>query len=319
MQQETDHGVRRDAHAIATGVQVDARAIITDAEVADFRTNGFVIPKVGLPADDAAWMRGVIEKVFRDNPDWHGIVRMPHIPLREGQQEGVKGGEELFKIAIHPTLIMAASRLVGPNLIMWGGEIFAKPAGTGKRTPWHQDCYNPAVKAGPGRRLPQSAQIWIAVDDVDPDNGSLSFIAGSGREGPIRHEQHQELRDLLNFEVDRSGLQDARIVNSVLPSGHFSIHDLFVVHGANANTSGRRRAGLTFHYMAAEDVYDRSFGAAIGTGRDRPAPLAQRPIWLVLGENKVPQNDFVTGHQNLSDLDAMAEARRRELTPQAAA
>jgi hypothetical protein len=103
-------------------------------------------------------------------------------------------------------------------------------------------------------------------------------------------------------------------VNGELRSGHFSCHDLFVLHGANANVSGRRRAGLTFHYMAAEDLYDRSFGAASGSGRDKPAPLADRPIWLVLGENKNPINDFVTGHQNLEDLDELAEATRRRLT-----
>jgi hypothetical protein len=238
---------------------------------------------------------------------------MPHVPLRPGQLEGVIGGEELFKIAVHPTMIAAASRLIGPNLILWGGEIFAKPAGTGKRTPWHQDCYNPAVKAGAGRPLPRSVMLWIAVDDVDAENGCLRFIPGSGRNGRLDHVQVQHTKDLLNFEADAEGISD-KAVNGVRPSGFYSCHDLFVLHGANANVSGRRRAGLTFHYMAAEDVYDRSFGSATGSGRDKPAPLADRPIWLVLGENKDPLNDFVRGHQNLEDLDQLAEATRRKLT-----
>jgi hypothetical protein len=292
---------------------VNPRDIVTDDEVSYFNENGFVLPKVGLPDADAAMMRDTIEQVFRDNPDWAGIVRMPHVPIRPGQLEGVVGGEALFKIAMHPTLIAAASRLISKNLIMWGGEIFAKPAGVGKRTPWHQDCYNPAVKAGPGRTLPRSAMLWIAVDDVGVDNGCLRFIPGSGREGRLDHVQVQHTRDLLNFEVDTQGLSD-KAVNGELRSGHFSCHDLFVLHGANANVSGRRRAGLTFHYMAAEDLYDRSFGAASGSGRDKPAPLADRPIWLVLGENQNPINDFVTGHQNLEDLDELAEATRRRLT-----
>jgi hypothetical protein len=292
---------------------VNPRDIVTDDEVSYFNENGFVLPKVGLPEADAAMMRDTIEQVFRDNPDWAGIVRMPHVPIRPGQLEGVVGGEALFKIAMHPTLIAAASRLISKNLIMWGGEIFAKPAGVGKRTPWHQDCYNPAVKAGPGRTLPRSAMLWIAVDDVGVDNGCLRFIPGSGREGRLDHVQVQHTRDLLNFEVDTQGLSD-KAVNGELRSGHFSCHDLFVLHGANANVSGRRRAGLTFHYMAAEDLYDRSFGAASGSGRDKPAPLADRPIWLVLGENQNPINDFVTGHQNLEDLDELAEATRRRLT-----
>jgi hypothetical protein len=293
----------------------DPRSVITADEVVHFRENGFVLPKQGLPEEDAAELRAVMEQVFRDNPDWHGIVRMPHVPLRAGQLEGLIGGEALFKFAIHPTIIATARHLIGPDLILWGGEIFAKPAGTGKRTPWHQDCYNPTVKAGPGRHAPRSAMIWIAVDDVDPANGSLRFIPGSGRRGPLGHGQLKDTLALLNFEADTSILDVCGAVDSVLPSGHYSVHDLFVVHGANANTSGRRRAGLTFHYMSAEDLYDRSFGDAIGSGRDKPAPLARRPIWLVLGENRVKANDFITGHQNLQDLDAWAEEARLRLTP----
>jgi len=301
--------------ATAPSVQ-DPHELISDAELAHFREQGFVLPAQGLPAEDAAEMREIIEQIIVDNPDWHGIVRMPHVPLREGQLEGLIGGEKIFKIAMHPVLIAAARRLVGPDLIMWGGEIFAKPASIGARTPWHQDCYTPAVKAGPGRKYPQSAMIWIAVDDVDPSNGSLSFIPSSGRNGPIEHGKfNRTVKELLNFEADTSGFDVGAAVNSVLKSGQFSAHDVHVVHGANANTSGRRRIGLTFHYMSARDVYDRSFGNALGSGQSQPAPIALRPIWLVLGENHVDANDFVVGHQNLEDLDAMANEARSRLTP----
>lgn len=290
-------------------------AIITNDEVAHFEEQGFVLPKVGLPEADAVEMRAMIEQVIVDNPDWHGIVRMPHIPTREGQLEGIVGGEKIFRFALHPTIIAAARRLIGRNLILWGAEIFAKPAGVGARTPWHQDCYNPAVKAGEGRALPKSAMIWIAVDDVSPENGSLSFIPGIGREGRIEHKRFKlTVNDLLDFEANTDGVDMDTVYHSHMKSGHFSVHDLFAVHGANANTSGRRRVGLTFHYMAAEDAYDRSFGSASGTGRNVPAPLATRPIWLVLGENKDPCNDFVTGHQNLGDLDVLAEEARVRLT-----
>jgi hypothetical protein len=289
---------------------------ISDAEVAQFREQGFVLPKTGLPEEDAAEMREFIEQIIADHPDWHGIVRMPHVPNRQGQLEGLKGGEKIFRIALHPVVIAAARRLVGPDLILWGGEIFAKPAGIGPRTPWHQDCYTPAVKAGPGRKQPASAMVWIAVDDVDPSNGSLSFIPGSGRQGPISHGKFDRTgKELLNFEVDTSELNVEGAVSSVLKSGQFSVHDFYVVHGANANSSGRRRIGLTFHYMSASDVYDRSFGDALGSGKSQPAPVSRRPIWLVLGENRVPENDFVTGHQNLEDLDAIAEETRARLTP----
>lgn len=289
--------------------------IVTPDEAEAFNRDGFVLPARGLDPETTRFMVDTVEKVFIDNPGWPSIIRMPHVPLREGQNEGVIGGEELFRIAIHPKLIAAARRLIGPDLIMWGGEIFAKPAGTGKATPWHQDCYNPAVKAGPGRAHPRSVMIWIAVDHVDVDNGCLRFVPGSGANGRIEHIIDEKRNDgILNFEVEKRDIDFSTAVDAVRAPGQFSCHDVYVVHGANANTSGRRRAGLTFHYMDAADLYDRSFGAGKGSGEGRkPAPLAKRPIWLVLGENRNPENDFVTGHRNLEDLDALAEENRLRL------
>lgn len=288
--------------------------MITPGEIESFRKNGFVLPRRGLDAETTETLRQTMEDVFRDTPDWHNLVRMPHVPKRPGQLEGVVGGERLFEIAVHPQLLAAARALVGPNLILWGGEIFAKPAAVGKSTPWHQDCYNPAIKAAPGRKLARSAMIWIAVDPVDVDNGCLRFVPGSGRDGRIEHKLQEKPDAMLNFEVEAETLRFDRAVDAVLAPGQFSVHDSYVVHGANPNRSGRRRAGITFHYMDAADAYDRSFGSATGTGTvGKPAPLAQRPIWLVLGENRNPINDFVTGHQNLEDLDDLAEKIRNRL------
>lgn len=289
--------------------------IVTDAEVAAYERDGFALPELGLPPADTAAMVAACEEVFATNENWQNLLRMPHLPKREGQIEGVNNGEKLFDFAIHPQIIEAARRLVGSsNLIMWGAEIFAKPPGVGKRTPWHQDCYNPAVKAGPGRPHAKSAMIWIAIDQCDEENGCLRFIPGSGANGRIEHDLDEEEDRLLSFEARRTMFDAAKSVPAIRRPGQYSAHDLFVVHGAEPNNSNRRRGGLTFHYMAAEDAYDRSFGDAKASGGGRkPAPLARRPIWLVLGENVNPINDFRIGHDNLEDLDEKAEAVRRRL------
>jgi hypothetical protein len=290
------------------------KPVVTDAEVASYLNDGFVLPEQGLPAADTAEMVAACEEVFRTNANWQNLLRMPHIPKRPDQEEGVQGGEHLFKFAIHPTIIEAARRLVGENLIMWGGEIFAKPPGVGKATPWHQDCYNPAIKPGPGRERARSAMIWIAIDQCDEENGCLRFIPGSGRAGKVEHIRDEKSDALLSFEADTQKFDVNASVPAVRRPGQFSAHDLYCVHGAQPNNSNRRRAGLTFHYMNAEDVYDRSFGDAVASGQGRkPAPLATRPIWMVLGENINPVNDFKVGHQNLEDLDEMAEDMRKRL------
>jgi hypothetical protein len=291
------------------------RPAVTDQEVAAFERDGFVLPERGLSPEDTAELQEVSERVFRDNADLPSLIRMPHVPRREGQLEGVTHGEELFRFAVHPLILAAARRLIGPDLIMWGGEIFSKAPRIGRRTPWHQDCYNPSVKAGPGRDQARSVMIWIAIDYCDPGNGCLRYIPGSGANGPIPHEQFEKTAALLNFEADLAAFDPSTAVDSIRAPGQYSGHDFFVVHGAEPNDSDRRRAGVTFHYMSAEDHYDRSFGDAKGSGLSAPAPLSRRPIWLVLGENRCPGNDFKTGHQNLEDLDVLAEEARRTMTP----
>jgi hypothetical protein len=287
---------------------------LTREEIAYFRKEGFVLPREGLPPDVVRDMRDLVDHVVRDNSEWANLLRMVHVPKRDGQTEGVVGGEEVFKLIFHPVLLKAAASILGPNLIMWGSEMFAKPPGVGKGTPWHQDCYNPAIKSGKGEDRVISLMVWIAVDNIDRGNGCLRFIPGSGRNGKLEHVQHAQTDALLNFEADANLIDVSKAVDSIRAPGQFSIHDYYVVHGAEPNTSNRRRAGLTFHYISSEDMYDRSFGSAKGSGLKTPAPLAMRPIWLVLGENKNPVNDFVTGHQGLEDLDAYAEETRKRMT-----
>ncbi|HEY0106186.1 MAG TPA: phytanoyl-CoA dioxygenase family protein [Rhizomicrobium sp.] len=287
---------------------------LSSGELAYFAKEGFVLPSAGLPPDAVAHMQESIERVVRDNDNWENLLRMVHVPKRDGLPEGVIGGEEIFKIMFHPVLLGAAASILGPNLIMWGSEMFAKPPGVGKGTPWHQDCYNPSIKSGKGADRVTSLMVWIAVDRIDRGNGCLQFIAGSGRNGPLAHLKHAQTDALLNFEADPDLLDLGKAVPAIRAPGQFSIHDFYVVHGAEANTSSHRRAGLTFHYISAEDLYDRSIGNAVGSGLRAPAPLAKRPIWLVLGENRNPMNDFLTGHQGLEDLDAYAEETRAKMT-----
>ena len=290
--------------------------VLTDQEVASFRRDGFVLPERGMSAKATEKMKTAVERVFRDNEDWPNLLRMPHIPKRPGLKEGVIGGEDIFKIVFDPVLLQAAADILGPNLIMWGAEIFAKPGAVGKPTPWHQDSYNRVIRSGSGHERVTSLMVWIAVDDVSQENGCLRFIPGSGRvgDGRIEHTQHAETSALLNFEIGSNRFDVATAVDAVRAPGQFSIHDLYVIHGANANISGRRRAGLTFHYISSADLYDRSFGAAKGSGLAAPAPLADRPIWLVLGENLNPGNDCKVGHKGLEDLDAYAEEARRRMS-----
>jgi ectoine hydroxylase-related dioxygenase (phytanoyl-CoA dioxygenase family) len=57
--------------------------------------------------------------------------------------------------------------------------------------------------------------------------------------------------DLLGTTVAVSELQEGQAVPIELKAGDLSIHDSFIIHGSEANQSGRRRAGYTMRYANA--------------------------------------------------------------------
>jgi hypothetical protein len=80
-----------------------------------------------------------------------------------------------------------------------------------------------------------------------------------------------------------------------LEPGEMSLHDVYMIHGARANTSNQRRTGVALRYMPATSHFDRSLKPVDGKS-GVPVNFARRPLWLVRGVDRSGRNDFETGH-----------------------
>ena len=88
---------------------------------------------------------------------------------------------------------------------------------------------------------------------------------------------------------------ESQAVDIELQPGQMSLHDVYMVHGAAANTSDQRRTGVALRYMPSTSLFDRRLRPMHGkTGL--AVDFAQRPLWLVKGVDRCGGNDFVTGH-----------------------
>lgn len=251
-----------------------------------------------------------MEDILERNPGMSDVATVPYVPFRGRPNEGVIGGEQLFRFAVHPTILAAVRKVLGPDVILWGGEILVKGPGT-KGSDWHQDGVVRTLRPGKGRERARGANVWIAMDDVNTDNGCLHFVPGTSQLRLLDHQLEQNGTDDVEsfpFSPDTSTMRLDEAAAGVFPAGHFSLHDLFVVHGSNTNTSGKRRVALTLRYLDANDAFDRSFAKEVATAVSLPA---KTPIWLVLGENREERNEFTIGHEGLEELDRMAEESRR--------
>ena len=112
----------------------------------------------------------------------------------------------------------------------------------------------------------------------------------------------------LNFEQSSKGtfvatqrMQDGSFderhaVDLELEPGQMSLHDIYMVHGAQANRSTQRRTGVALRYLPGSSHFDRSLRPSDGrTGV--PVSFATRPLWLLRGEDRTGRNDFQIGHR----------------------
>jgi hypothetical protein len=281
---------------------------LTAEELAAFTDDGLVIPQYRLSDRLYEQAKAAVDQMI-DELDAVGseFALVAHLPRRPGVAGGSPGGEKVFRVAIEPEILDLVEAVLGPDLILWGSSLFAKPAGVGKRVQWHQDSnwwpMKPMV----------TATVWIAIDEASTDNGCLRFIPGTHLWPVLPHVDQTE-DGLLGDCIQRSVLDGALPRDIVLEPGHFSIHQANLVHGSEPNVSTRRLAGLVLRYMPATALFDRSDAEEIEQGSlmktGDTAKYGVRPIWLVRGENRHPGNDFVVGHEPLADLDDLVAAAR---------
>ncbi len=89
---------------------------------------------------------------------------------------------------------------------------------------------------------------------------------------------------------------EATAVDLELQPGQMSLHDVYMIHGAAANTSAQRRTGVALRYMPSTSVFERDLKPVDGKC-GVAVNFAQRPLWLLKGVDRSGRNDFKVGHQ----------------------
>jgi len=143
----------------------------------------------------------------------------------------------------------AAKQLSGASGVrLFHDHALLKMPRDSKPTPWHQDWpYWPMNETG-------ALSIWIALDDVDENNGCMMFVPKSQRLKNLKSINLVEPEDLFADEnaagVDRN---TAAIVR--MKAGSCTFHDGLTFHYAHANESDRPRRALAIIYMPDGTTY----------------------------------------------------------------
>lgn len=111
---------------------------------------------------------------------------------------------------------------------------------------------------------------------------------------PHLHEDRAEL--VLNQAVNEDCFNPDDAVDLELQPGQMSLHDVYMIHGAKANTLTIRRTGVAIRYMPTTSQFDRELHPAKGTS-GLSLNFATRPLWLLKGQDVSGRNDFQIGHR----------------------
>ena len=135
-------------------------------------------------------------------------------------------------------------RLTGEQPLLKSDQLFMKPPRFGSEKPYHQDNFY--FRCTPGGHV---ITAWIALDDVDEENGCLRYISGSHKKGIIDHVevpgQPYNLAppdDLIDWEMEAS---------APVRKGGVVFHHSETLHSSRRNTSDRWRRGYATHWVTA--------------------------------------------------------------------
>ena len=262
-------------------------AHMTPDEIARYRNDGWVRPQFRLPEAQVAHMREALDDLIALNP---GVrpEKLVSAHIEGDNGEGVHGSKAFLDLALDPQIVELVSGVIGDDIILWGCHVFCKPPGVGYETPWHQDGHY-----WPIRPL-ATCTVWVALEASDRGNGCLRVIPGSHRGKKLYDHLHEDRTDLtLQQRLAPGTFDEATAADVELRAGEMSLHDVYMIHGARANTSQRRRTGVALRYMPTTSVFDRTLKPVDGKS-GVPVDFARRPLWLVHGVDRSEHNDFLT-------------------------
>ncbi len=203
-----------------------------------YATDGFYFPIPVLDQEELVRYRGDLERAWEQGQALKlgnkGQLNFPHVVFPFANE-----------IVRHPRVLDAVESVIGPDILVWGGTFFFKPPHSGGFVSWHQDMTywglsDPAALVS----------VWIALADVDQENGCMRFIPGSHQGGLLDHEDTWSQDNILtrgqSVPVDE---QTSELVYVELQAGEMSLHHGHLLHSSAPNHSPRWRLGFNINFI----------------------------------------------------------------------
>lgn len=153
--------------------------------------------------------------------------------------------ERLFDFLMAPETLDVVEGIIGPNIGLWSSHFISKEPKIGRRTPWHEDS---AYWKGRFDSFNGIVTLWLAIDESTKENGCMGVVPGTHVNGFSDYGDISDEHATFDTEI-KTDVKEEDVVWFELNQNTYSLHDSRIIHGANANTSNRRRTGYTMRYF----------------------------------------------------------------------
>jgi hypothetical protein len=210
----------------------------------------------------------------------------------------------LFEWLFADKVLDLVESLIGPDIALWSSHFICKPAGIGKRVPWHED----SAYWGKVLEPMEVVTLWLAVDYSGPENGCMRVIPRTHGHGYSSYDAVADPEaQVFGSEIRKGSFDEASAVDFVLRPNECSLHHAKLIHGSNANTSSLRRCGYTMRYIPATTRFKPEFRRNVpgfqiylARGRDRAGndygdPTKVNEAWVNANPDELRRIRQLTG------------------------
>lgn len=219
-----------------------------------FDNDGFVHIEGFLSPQEISDMEENIDRVIRDVAP--GLPKSRALYVDYTNSDSLKGIECLdeydsyfAELAKNPKITDLAKVLLRDDVVSKGVHYFSKPPRWSKDTPPHQDSYYFCITPN------EAATIWMALDDMDEENGAVIYVAGSHKKGVLPHNASYVLGFSQGLTEDNT-TEFGRPVVCKVKRGDCLVHHSLMIHSAGTNSSEtrKRRAISSVYYAKRANV-----------------------------------------------------------------
>ena len=212
--------------------------ILSDAQLEQVRTQGFVCPVSVMGAAEAQGLRAQLEAVeaAQGSPLQGHQRNKTHLLL--------KWLDDLIR---DPRILDPIEQIIGPNVLCWNTILWTKEAGTGTFVSWHQDTRYWGLSSN------DVLTAWLALSPAMVESGCMRVMPGTHIGDVLPHEdRYHEDNMLTRGQEISAGVDDASAVHMPLATGEMSIHNYRLAHASGPNQSADRRIGISMHFMPTD-------------------------------------------------------------------